>query len=219
MLSSFRQKYDNSECERSSTHIQILENLIKNSNFALVDGNLIAFPTETVYGLGVDAPNAHAVEKIYRSKGRPADHLLIVHIDSKEGIKYWVDEISAYAFDLAHSFWPSPMTLILSRSNAVSDVITGGQATVCLRVPDHAIALALLNSAKILGVQGIAAPSANRFGHVSPTTANAVRDELSVHLNPQDFILDSSRSTVGVEPTIINCTTSSPGILRPGPIT
>jgi L-threonylcarbamoyladenylate synthase len=192
---------------------------MSNAATSLLAGNLVAFPTETVYGLGADASNAEAVAKVYRAKGRPADHPLIVHIGSMEGIGYWADEIPAYAIDLARNFWPGPMTLILQRSDAAGDFITGGQTTVGLRVPDHVIALALLDSAKKIGVQGIAAPSANRFGHVSPTTADAVREELSEYLSPDDAILDGGPSTVGVESTIIDCTTDTPHILRPGAIT
>ena len=192
---------------------------MSNAATSLLAGNLVAFPTETVYGLGADASNPDAVAKIYRAKGRPADHPLIVHIGSMDGIGYWAEEIPEYAIDLARNFWPGPMTLILKRSEAAGDFVTGGQATVGLRVPDHVVALALLDSAKKIGVQGIAAPSANRFGHVSPTTAEAVREELSEYLSPEDSILDGGPSTVGVESTIIDCTTSSPHILRPGAIT
>jgi L-threonylcarbamoyladenylate synthase len=179
----------------------------------------VAFPTETVYGLGADASQEKAVAKIYAAKGRPADHPLIVHISSMDGIGYWADEISEYAIALARAFWPGPMTLICKRSPAAKDFVTGGQETVGLRVPDHVVALALLDAAKQIGVQGIAAPSANRFGHVSPTTAEAVREELAQYLGPQDIILDGGPSQVGVESTIIDCTGNNPHILRPGAIT
>jgi L-threonylcarbamoyladenylate synthase len=186
---------------------------------SIKDGNLVAFPTETVYGLGADASQEEAVAKIYAAKGRPADHPLIVHISSMDGIGYWADEISEYAIALARAFWPGPMTLICKRSPAAKDFVTGGQDTVGLRVPDHVVALALLDAAKRLGVHGIAAPSANRFGHVSPTTAQAVREELDQYLSPQDIILDGGPSQVGVESTIIDCTGNNPHILRPGAIT
>jgi L-threonylcarbamoyladenylate synthase len=186
---------------------------------SIKEGNLVAFPTETVYGLGADASNEKAVAKIYAAKGRPADHPLIVHISSMDGIGYWADEISEYAIALARAFWPGPMTLICKRSPAAKDFVTGGQETVGLRVPDHVVALALLDAAKQIGVQGIAAPSANRFGHVSPTTAEAVREELAQYLGPQDIILDGGPSQVGVESTIIDCTGNNPHILRPGAIT
>ena len=192
---------------------------MSNAATSLLAGHLVAFPTETVYGLGADASNPEAVAKIYRAKGRPADHPLIVHIGSMDGIGYWADEIPAYAIDLARNFWPGPMTLVFQRSINAKDFITGGQPTVGLRVPDHVVALALIDLAKKIGVQGIAAPSANRFGHVSPTTAEAVREELSEYLSPDDAILDGGPSTVGVESTIIDCTTNTPHILRPGAIT
>jgi L-threonylcarbamoyladenylate synthase len=192
---------------------------MSNAATSLLAGNLVAFPTETVYGLGADASNPEAVAKIYRAKGRPADHPLIVHIGSMDGIGYWADEISEYAIALARTFWPGPMTLICKRSPEAKDFVTGGQDTVGLRVPNHVVALALLDAAKRLGVQGIAAPSANRFGHVSPTTADAVREELDQYLSPQDIILDGGPSQVGVESTIIDCTGTNPHILRPGAIT
>jgi L-threonylcarbamoyladenylate synthase len=186
---------------------------------SIKDGNLVAFPTETVYGRGADASQEKAVAKIYAAKGRPTDHPLIVHISSMDGIGYWADEISEYAIALARAFWPGPMTLICKRSTEAKDFVTGGQETVGLRVPDHVVALALLDAAKHIGVQGIAAPSANRFGHVSPTTAEAVREELAQYLGPQDVILDGGPSQVGVESTIIDCTGNNPHILRPGAIT
>jgi L-threonylcarbamoyladenylate synthase len=192
---------------------------ISSAATSIKDGNLVAFPTETVYGLGADASNSDAVAKIYRAKGRPADHPLIVHISSMDGIGYWADEISEYAIALARAFWPGPMTLICKRSPEAKDFVTGGQDTVGLRVPDHVVALALLDAAKRLGIQGIAAPSANRFGHVSPTTAEAVREELSEYLSPNEIILDGGPSKVGVESTIIDCTGTNPHILRPGAIT
>ena len=182
-------------------------------------GYLVAFPTETVYGLGADATNASAVARIYEAKGRPADHPLIVHISDMQDIADWSDDIPDYAIALARNFWPGPMTLILKRSALAQDFITGGQDTVGLRVPNHVVALALLNEFKKLGGKGVAAPSANRFGHVSPTTAQAVSDELSHYLAPEDLLLDGGPSIVGVESTIIDCTTESPKILRPGAIT
>jgi len=186
---------------------------------SIAQGHLVAFPTETVYGLGADASQENAVAKIYAAKGRPADHPLIVHISSMDGIGYWAEEISEYAIQLARAFWPGPMTLICKRSASAKDFITGGQDTVGLRVPNHVVALALLDAAKQKGVQGIAAPSANRFGHVSPTTADAVREELDQYLSADDIILDGGPSQVGVESTIIDCTGSNPHILRPGAIT
>jgi len=182
-------------------------------------GSLVAFPTETVYGLGADATNPDAVARIYKAKGRPADHPLIVHLGDMQDIAEWSDEIPDYAIALARSFRPGPMTLILKRSALAKDFITGGQETVGLRVPDHVIALALLNEFKKLGGKGIAAPSANRFGHVSPTTSAAVTAELSDYLEENDLILDGGPSQVGVESTIIDCTGELPKILRPGAVT
>jgi L-threonylcarbamoyladenylate synthase len=185
----------------------------------LMDGDLVAFPTETVYGLGADATNQTAIAKIYAAKGRPADHPLIVHVHSMAAMGDWADEIPAFAIALARDFWPGPMTLILNRSSLAQDFITGGQNSVGIRVPDHVVALALLNAFHGLGGKGVAAPSANRFGHVSPTTAQAVKDELGSYLNEQDQILDGGPCTVGVESTIIDCTGDVPKILRPGAIT
>jgi L-threonylcarbamoyladenylate synthase len=185
----------------------------------LMDGHLVAFPTETVYGLGADATNETAIAKIYAAKGRPADHPLIVHVHSMQAMGEWADEIPAFAIALARDFWPGPMTLILNRSSLAQDFITGGQNSVGIRVPNHVVALALLNAFYGLGGKGIAAPSANRFGHVSPTTAQAVKDELGSYLNEQDQILDGGPCTVGVESTIIDCTGDVPKILRPGAIT
>jgi L-threonylcarbamoyladenylate synthase len=185
----------------------------------LKDGDLVAFPTETVYGLGADATNETAIAKIYAAKGRPADHPLIVHVHSMAAMGDWADEISAFAIALARDFWPGPMTLILNRSSLAQDFITGGQNSVGIRVPDHVVALALLSAFHGLGGKGIAAPSANRFGHVSPTTAQAVKDELGSYLNEQDQILDGGPCTVGVESTIVDCTGDVPKILRPGAIT
>jgi len=182
-------------------------------------GSLVAFPTETVYGLGADATNASAVARIYEVKGRPQDHPLIVHIASMNDMDKWSESIPAYAISLARDFWPGPMTLILKRSRLAQDFITGGQESVGLRVPDHVLALALLNAFSKIGGVGIAAPSANRFGQVSPTTAEAVQEEIGDYLQAQDQIMDGGASHVGVESTIIDCTHELPRILRPGAIT
>lgn len=192
---------------------------LTNAARQLQTGMLVAFPTETVYGLGADATNADAVARIYTVKGRPADHPLIVHVADAQDISEWASEIPDYAIDLARSFWPGPMTLILKRTDLAQDFITGGQDTVGLRVPDHTLALAFLSAFKKIGGKGVAAPSANRFGHVSPTTALAVHEELGEYLNPDDLILDGGPSQVGVESTIIDCTGASPRVLRPGAIT
>ena len=185
----------------------------------LLNGNLVAFPTETVYGLGADALNKQAVARIYEAKGRPADHPLIVHIHSTQVLDQWVEDIPTYAIALARDFWPGPMTLVFKRSSLAQDFITGGQDTVGIRVPNHVVALALLEAFHNLGGRGVAAPSANRFGHVSPTTAKAVREELSDFLQGKDQIMDGGPSTVGIESTIIDCTSELPRILRPGAIT
>ena len=182
-------------------------------------GSLVALPTETVYGLGADATNAAAVARIYEAKGRPADHPLIMHVSEMADISDWADEIPEYAISLARKYWPGPMTLIFKRTDLVQDFITGGQESVGLRVPDHVVALALLAEFKKLGGKGIAAPSANRFGHVSQTTAQAVQEEIGEYLDQQDLILDGGPSSVGVESTIIDCTSDAPRILRPGAIT
>ena len=193
--------------------------IIKSAAMALKNGDLVAFPTETVYGLGADATNSDAIARIYKAKGRPADHPLIVHIASLDGIEQWAREIPEYAIILARDFWPGPMTLVLERSALAKDFITGGQETVGLRVPAHPISLALLKEFESLGGKGIAAPSANRFGAVSPTTAQAVEEELQGHLNETDLILDGGQCLVGVESTIIDCTGPTPTILRLGAIT
>jgi L-threonylcarbamoyladenylate synthase len=185
----------------------------------LLAGGLVAFPTETVYGLGADACNADAVARIYSVKGRPADHPLIVHIASMDGLGDWADDVPGYAISLARDFWPGPMSLVVKRSGLAGDFVTGGQDTVGVRVPDHPVALGLLEAFVRAGGKGVAAPSANRFGNVSPTTAKAVADELGDYLAEGDQILDGGPCDVGVESTIIDCTGDVPRILRPGAIT
>jgi L-threonylcarbamoyladenylate synthase len=185
----------------------------------LISGGLVAFPTETVYGLGADACNEVAVARIYSVKGRPADHPLIVHVASMDALGDWAADVPAYAIALARDYWPGPMTLVVTRSELAADFVTGGQDTVGVRVPAHPVALGLLEAFARAGGKGVAAPSANRFGHVSPTTAQAVSDELSVYLGDSDVILDGGACAVGVESTIIDCTGDAPKILRPGAIT
>ena len=193
---------------------------VKEAAQSIAAGHLVAFPTETVYGLGADATNESAIAKIYKAKGRPADHPLIVHIASIDAMGDWAEDISEYAINLARDFWPGPMTLVFNRSELAKDFITGHQNTVGLRVPNQPIALALLKEFEKLGGKGIAAPSANRFGAVSPTTAQAVIDELENYLDQaNDVILDGGPCQVGVESTIIDCTTDTPQILRLGAIT
>ncbi len=185
----------------------------------LLAGGLVAFPTETVYGLGADACNADAVARIYSVKGRPADHPLIVHVASMDGLGDWADDVPWYAISLTRDFWPGPMTLVVKRSELAADFVTGGQDTVGVRVPDHPVGLGLLEAFERAGGKGVAAPSANRFGSVSPTTAQAVSDELGDYLADGDQILDGGSCDVGVESTIIDCTGTAPKILRPGAIT
>jgi L-threonylcarbamoyladenylate synthase len=185
----------------------------------LIAGGLVAFPTETVYGLGADACNREAVARIYAVKGRPADHPLIVHVASMDGLGNWARDVPTYAIALARDYWPGPMTLIVPRSDLAGDFVTGGQDTVGVRVPAHPVALGLLEAFVAAGGKGVAAPSANRFGNVSPTTANAVAAELGGYLADGDQILDGGACDVGVESTIIDCTGDTPKILRPGAIT
>jgi L-threonylcarbamoyladenylate synthase len=192
---------------------------ISNAAQAFKDGHLVAFPTETVYGLGADATNERAVSRIYSVKGRPTDHPLIVHISSMNKLDQWTTDIPEYAIKLARAFWPGPMTLILPRTDLAKNFITGGQNNVGLRVPDQPIALALLKRFEELGGKGISAPSANRFGAVSPTTAEAVDEELGEYLDLDDLVLDGGQCLVGIESTIIDCTGSTPRVLRPGAIT
>ena len=185
----------------------------------LLAGGLVAFPTETVYGLGADAFNAAAVARIYSVKGRPADHPLIVHLASMDGLGDWASDVPAYAIALARDYWPGPMTLVVHRSDLAGDFVTGGQDTVGVRVPNHPVALGLLEAFVAAGGKGVAAPGANRFGNVSPTTAQAVAAELGDYLADGDQILDGGACDVGVESTIIDCTGNLPKILRPGAIT
>jgi len=192
---------------------------IRDAALALKNRHLVAFPTETVYGLGADATSSEAIARVYQAKGRPADHPLIVHIASMDGLGEWSRDIPEYAIALARDFWPGPLTLVLKRSELAQDFITGGQDTVGLRVPAHPIALALLNEFIAVGGKGIAAPSANRFGAVSPTNADAVAEELSSHLLEGDLILDGGQSLIGLESTIVDCTGPAPMILRLGAIT
>ena len=189
---------------------------IRKAAKALKDGHLVAFPTETVYGLGADASNPTSVAKIYNVKGRPAEHPLIVHISSSSQMDKWTVDVPEHALNLARNFWPGPMTLILKRSQLAKDFITGGQNLVGLRVPSHPIALMLLEEFENLGGFGVAAPSANRFGAVSPTTSDAVVGELGTYLSNKDLVLDGGAAEVGIESTIIDCSGKALNILRPG---
>jgi L-threonylcarbamoyladenylate synthase len=181
-------------------------------------GGLAALPTETVYGLGADATNRGAVARIYATKGRPADHPLIVHIASLEDLQHWSRDLPDYALALANECWPGPLTLVVPRSERAGDHVTGGQPTVGLRIPNHPLTLEVL---RLLGPgAGVAAPSANRFGRVSPTTAAHVAEELLASLHADtDTILDGGPSSVGVESTIVDATGEQPVLLRPGAVT
>jgi L-threonylcarbamoyladenylate synthase len=174
-------------------------------------GGLVAFPTETVYGLGADASNAAAVRKIFAAKGRPADHPVIVHLAEASMLKRWAAEVPRAAWLLAQKFWPGPLTMVLRRADSVSDLVTGGQDTIGLRVPAHAVARRLLNAF----AGGIAAPSANRFGRLSPTSAEHVREELG---GAVDCVLDGGPCAIGIESTIVDLSRDSPAVLRPGHI-
>jgi L-threonylcarbamoyladenylate synthase len=191
---------------------------IRQAVLALCAGHLVAFPTETVYGLGADAKNPEAVKRIYEVKGRPIDHPLIIHISSIDRLGKWATDVPEYALRLACRFWPGPMTLILHRNQFVGDFVTGGQNTVGLRVPNNPIALELITEFEKVSNSAIAAPSANRFGQVSPTSSADVRDELEEYLSKFDMIIDGENSEIGIESTIIDCTGGTPKILRSGAV-
>jgi len=192
--------------------------VLRKSAEKLRAGDLVAFPTETVYGIGADAENKDAVARMYQVKNRPTGHPVIIHIAELNDVDYWAKDVPEYAINLMRDFWPGPMTLLLRRRDAAGDFLTGAQEIVGLRIPANSLALGLLNEFKALGGKGIAAPSANRYGAVSPTTAEAVSQELSEYLSPNDQILDGGPCLVGVESTIIDCSSESPKILRPGAI-
>ena len=186
---------------------------------ALIQGNLVIFPTETVYGIGADASNSQAINRIYHIKNRPNSSPLIVHISNLQNLFYWASDVPNYAHALAETFWPGPMTLILKRGTGVSDQITGGQSSVGIRVPSNRIAQNLLLEFENLGGLGIAAPSANKHGEVSATTSDAVQKIFRNEGITGDLILNGGTCEYGIESTIINCTDASPSILRPGVIT
>lgn len=185
-------------------------------------GGLVAFPTETVYGLGADAENVEAVASIFRVKGRPTNHPVIVHLSPEADLDYWVHSIPAEARELIAAFWPGPLTLILPRASRIPAAVSGGQDTVGLRCPSHPVAMELLRAFKG-GQGGVAAPSANKFGHVSPTTAEHVRQEFAAELGKElGLVLDGGASEVGIESTIVDMSrmkTHGPVLLRPGFIT
>jgi len=190
-----------------------LQSQIEAAASLLQQGGVIALPTETVYGLAADASNHAALKRIFNIKGRPADHPLILHIADESQLVHWARAVPDTARRLAHRFWPGPLTLILQRSPQVSDIITGGQDTVGVRVPDHPLALAVLRA--MGSGAALAAPSANRYGRISPTTAQHVRDELG---DSVDMILDGGACKVGLESTIVSCIGDTVTVLRPGGI-
>ena len=184
---------------------------VRQAALALSRGELIGLPTETVYGLAADALNPKAVAAIFSAKGRPADHPLIVHVSDPAQVAFFASSVPVFASRLMAAFWPGPLTLILPRLAGVADSAAGGHATIALRCPSHPMALALLQAALDLGVQGVAAPSANLFGRVSPTTAAHVREAF-----PDLLVLDGGACDIGIESTIVDCSRGSPVLLRPG---
>jgi len=187
---------------------------------AIASGKLCAIPTETVYGLAANALDKSAVARVFAAKERPVDHPLIVHVATAADAMEWITELPQWAVDLTKAIWPGPLTIVGPRTELASDLVTGGQDTVAVRVPSHPIAHELLKQLKAQGVKGLVAPSANRFGHVSPTSAAHVSADLGEYLNPNgDLILDGGNCEVGVESTIVLATGSQPVILRPGAIT
>ncbi len=181
----------------------------------LAEGKTVVFPTETVYGLGADAANPAAVGKIFELKGRPANHPVIVHVAGTHGLRDWGSEVPNMAIILAEKFWPGPLTLIVKRSDRVPLMVTGGQESVGLRCPSHPMAQELLREFERIGSGAVAAPSANKFGHVSPTTAQHVRDEFGAGIP----VLDGGACEVGLESTILDLSQGVPVLLRPGAIT
>jgi len=186
---------------------------------AIAEGHLCAIPTETVYGLAADAKNSVAVSRIFTAKNRPQDHPLIVHVCEYSSALDWLADLPNWAHQLAESCWPGPLTIVGQRSVLATDQITGGQSTVAVRVPNHALTLQLLKALKLRGIFGVVAPSANRFGHVSPTTAEHVLADLGDYLTANgDPILDGGPCEIGIESTIVLAIDDSPIILRPGAI-
>ncbi|MDR2215871.1 MAG: threonylcarbamoyl-AMP synthase [Nevskiaceae bacterium] len=194
------------------TAVRVLQTQIQLAVDALRSGQLISFPTETVYGLGADAANASAVRRIFELKGRPSSHPLIVHVAQRGALREWAAKVSPVAEKLAEAFWPGPLTLVLPRAASVLDAVTGGQDSIAIRIPSHPIAQDLLSA---FG-GGIAAPSANRFGRLSATRAEHVREEFG---DAVKVILDGGPCAVGLESTIVSCLDEIPRLLRPGAVT
>ena len=187
---------------------------------ALAAGQLCAIPTETVYGLAADATNPDAIARVFAAKGRPTNHPLIVHVENLEAANQWFSQLPIWATKLATEIWPGPLTIVAKRTELAIDVVTGGQDTVAVRVPSHPMAQQLLTKLSELGIAGVVAPSANRFGHVSPTSAEHVAKDLGEYLLANhDLILDGGVSEVGLESTMVLATGANPVILRPGAIT
>jgi len=193
-------------------NLEVTDEQIEQAVRLLRAGKLVAFPTETVYGLGADASKVSAIRAVFAAKQRPADHPLIVHLADMAALKHWTHVVPREAWQLAEVFWPGPLTLVLPRATHVPSELTGGQSTIALRVPSHSIALRLLNA---FG-GAVVAPSANRFGRLSPTTAAHVREELG---DAVDMILDGGQCAIGIESTIVSFRQGQPVILRPGAVT
>jgi L-threonylcarbamoyladenylate synthase len=196
-----------------STPVPATRDAVERAADALAEGKLVAFPTETVYGLGADAANADAVRAVFAAKGRPADHPLIVHLPDASHLDAWARRVPDGARALAAAFWPGPLTMILPRSARATDAVTGGEDTVGVRVPAHPVARSLLAAFARRGGHGVAAPSANRYGHVSPTTARHVADDLGEHVA---MILDGGACDVGIESTIVAFDGERALLMRPG---
>jgi L-threonylcarbamoyladenylate synthase len=198
----------------------MITNDISQAVTALASGKLCAIPTETVYGLAANALDESAVARVFAAKERPADHPLIVHVASASDVSEWITELPQWAIDLTNAVWPGPLTIVGPRTALASNSVTGNQDTVAVRVPSHPIAQELLQQLRAQGVKGLVAPSANRFGHVSPTSAAHVLADLGEYLSANgDLILDGGDCQVGVESTIVLATGSQPVILRPGAVT
>lgn len=198
----------------------MITNDIAQAVTALASGKLCAIPTETVYGLAANALDESAVARVFAAKERPADHPLIVHVASESDVSEWITELPQWAVELTKAVWPGPLTIVGPRTELASNSVTGNQDTVAVRVPSHPIAHELLHQLKAQGVKGVVAPSANRFGHVSPTSAAHVSADLGEYLEANgDLILDGGDCQVGVESTIVLATGSQPVILRPGAVT
>lgn len=208
---------DRSTSPAASARASVSDAQIDEAAALLAAGELVAFPTETVYGLGGDAADPAAIARIYAAKGRPANHPVIVHLAPHGDPQYWVEHLPLDAQKLIDAFWPGPLTLILKRAARIPAAVSGGQDSVGLRCPSHPVAQRLLDafSARRAGHGGVAAPSANRFGHVSPTTAQHVRDEFGEAIH----VLDGGACDVGIESTILDLSRGFPALLRPGRVT